>query len=58
MPGLARSPAHTVRTQSNHFFASIYAFCKLERLKMKHQINHFALRAKQSRPRKVGQPLK
>lgn len=44
--GLARSPAHTVRTQSNHFFASIYAFCKLERLKMKHQVNHFALRAK------------
>ena len=44
--GLARSPTHTVRTQSNHFFASIYAFLKLERLKMKHQVNHFALRAK------------
>jgi hypothetical protein len=27
--GLARSPTHTVRTQSNHFFASIYAFFKL-----------------------------
>ena len=44
--GLARSPAHTVRTQSNHFFASIYAFFKLELLKLKHQLNHFALRSK------------
>lgn len=44
--GLARSPTHTVRTQSNHFFASIYAFFKLEQLKLKHRINHFALRAK------------
>lgn len=44
--GLARSPTHTVRTQSNHFFASIYAFFKLELLKIKHQLNHFALRRK------------
>jgi hypothetical protein len=44
--GLARSPTHTVRTQSNHFFASIYAFFKLELLKTKHQINHFALKSK------------
>jgi hypothetical protein len=44
--GLARSPTHTVRTQSNHFFASIYAFFKLELLKLKHQMNHFALRSK------------
>jgi len=44
--GLARSPTHTVRTQSNHFFASIYAFFKLELLKLKHQANHFALRSK------------
>lgn len=43
---LARSPTHTVRTQSNHFFASIYAFFKLEQLKLKHQMNHFALRGK------------
>ena len=40
--GLARSPTHTVRTQSNHF----YAFFKLELLKLKHQLNHFALRSK------------
>jgi hypothetical protein len=44
--GLARSPTHTVRTQSNHFFASIYAFFKLELLKLKHQMNHFALKSK------------
>lgn len=44
--GLARSPTRTVRTQSNHFFASIHAFFKLERLKLKHQLNHFALRSK------------
>lgn len=44
--GLARSPTHTVRTQSNHFFASIYAFFKLELLRLKHQMNHFALRSK------------
>jgi len=44
--GLARSPTHSVRTQSNHFFASIYAFLKLELLKLKYQLNHFALRSK------------
>jgi hypothetical protein len=44
--GLARSPTRTVRTQSKHFFASIYAFFKLEQLKLKHQLNHFALRSK------------
>ena len=44
--GLAKSPTRRVRTQSNHFFASIYAYFKLEQLKLKHQINHFALRSK------------
>jgi hypothetical protein len=43
---LAHSPTRTIRTQSNHFFASIYAFFKLEQLKLKHQLNHFALRSK------------
>lgn len=43
---LAKSPTRTVRTQSNHFFASIYAFFKLEQLKLKHNLNHFALRTK------------
>lgn len=43
---LSKSPTKTVKTQSNHFFASIYAFFKLEKLKLKHQLNHFALRSK------------
>ncbi len=43
---LAKSPTRTVRTQSNHFFASIYSFFKLEMLKIKHNLNHFALRTK------------
>jgi len=44
--GLAHSPSRTLRTQNNHCFASIYAFFKLEQLKLKHQHNHFALRSK------------
>ena len=43
---LSKSPTRTVRTQSNHFFASIYSFFKLEKLKIKHNLNHFALRTK------------
>ena len=43
---LAKSPTKTVKTQSSHFFASIYAFFKLELLKTKHKLNHFALRTK------------
>ena len=43
---LEKSPAKIVRTQSNHIFASMYAFFKFERLKMKTNLNHFALKAK------------
>jgi hypothetical protein len=42
----AKSPTKTIRTQSNHIFLSIFAFFKLELLKIKHKINHFALRSK------------
>ena len=42
----ALSPTKTVKTQSNHIFLSILAFFKLECLKIKHNLNHFALRAK------------
>lgn len=42
----AKSPTKTVMTQTNHFFASIYAFVKLELLRMKRHLNHFALKAK------------
>ena len=43
---LAKSPTRTERTQSNHCFMSIYAAFRLEGLRLKHRINHFALRAK------------
>ncbi|MGI0059861.1 MAG: IS701 family transposase [Nitrosotalea sp.] len=44
--GLAKSPTKTIRTQQNHFFASIYAYYKLEVLKIKTNLNHFAIKAK------------
>jgi DDE superfamily endonuclease len=43
---LAKSPTQTVTTQTNHFFAALCGFIKLERLKMKTQLNHFALKSK------------
>ncbi len=43
---MAKSPTKTIRTQSNHIFLSIFAFFKLEILKIKHKTNHFALRAR------------
>lgn len=43
---LAKSPTRTIRTQQNHFFASIYAYCKLEFLKSKTKLNHFAFKTK------------
>lgn len=44
--GYAQSPAHTVRTQSNHLFLSMIAFIKLESLKVSCKSNHFALKRK------------
>ena len=43
---LAKSPTKTIRTQSNHVFMAIFSFFKLECLKIKHNLNHFALRMK------------
>jgi hypothetical protein len=43
---LAKSPTRHGRTQRNHCFAAIYSVFKLECLKLKHQLNHFALRGK------------
>ena len=42
---LAKSPTKTIRTQANHFFASMCAFIKLEGLSVKHKMNNFALKA-------------
>src|SRR3954454_8608029 len=43
---LAKSPTKTIRTQSNHCFAAIYAFVKLERMKLATKMNHFAVRSR------------
>jgi IS4 transposase len=43
---IGSSPAHTERTQSNHIFASIYAYVKLEKLRLGTTFNHFALKTK------------
>ena len=40
---LAKSPTKIVKTQSNHIVDSIIAYCKLEFLKIKTKLNHFAL---------------
>jgi len=44
--GIAKSPTRTAVTQNNHFFASIYAYFKLEVLSNKACTNHFALKSK------------
>ncbi|MXX12322.1 MAG: transposase [Gemmatimonadetes bacterium] len=43
---LSKSPTRRVRTQSNHCFMAIYAAARLEGLRVKHHLNHFALRSK------------
>ncbi len=43
---LAKSPTHTMRTQTNHFFASLCGYIKLELLKVATKLNHFALKTK------------
>jgi len=43
---LAKSPTKTRTSQTNHFFASLYAYIKLEHLKISTKLNHFALKNK------------
>jgi hypothetical protein len=43
---LAKSPTRTVTTQTNHFVAALYAFVKLEMLKVATKLNHYALKTK------------
>ena len=43
---LAKSPTRTIVTQTNHVFAAIYGFVKLEQLQIKTKLSHFALRAR------------
>ncbi len=43
---LAKSPTRTRVSQSNHLFAALCAYIKLESLKLKTRRNHFALKTK------------
>jgi hypothetical protein len=43
--GFAKSPTKIVTTQSNHIFACLAAFVKMERLRSRHHLNHFAMKA-------------
>ena len=44
--GFAKSPTHTIKTQTNHFMLSILAYVKLEWLKLRTDQNHFAMKSK------------
>jgi hypothetical protein len=43
---LEKSPTQTVTTQTNHFFAALYGYIKLELFKGATHLNHFALKSK------------
>jgi hypothetical protein len=43
---LSKSPTKIMKTQCNHLFASMIAYCKLELLKVKTSMNHFAIKQK------------
>jgi hypothetical protein len=43
---LEKSPTQTVTTQTNHFFAALCGYSKLELLKGTTRLNHFALKSK------------
>lgn len=44
--GFSKSPTHTNRSQIKHLFTSVYAFVKLEKLRLNTNLNHFALKNK------------
>jgi IS4 transposase len=44
--GLEKSPTRRERIQRNHFFASLGAYIKLERIRLVTKLNHFALKSK------------
>lgn len=43
---IAKSPTRTLVTQTNHIFASIMAYVKLEKLRLPTRLNHFAMKSK------------
>jgi hypothetical protein len=44
--GIGNSPTHTVKTQSNHIFTSIYTYVKLEWMKVRFGYDHFAVKSR------------
>jgi hypothetical protein len=44
--GFAKSPTHTIKAQTKHFILSILAYAKLEWLKERYNMNHFAMKTK------------
>lgn len=44
--GIAQSPTKMERSQKNHLFASMWGLVQLEKLKIAHKKNHFALKHK------------
>lgn len=42
----AKSPTKTIRTQSNHIFACLWSYVKLESLRIKTKMNHFAMKSR------------
>lgn len=43
---IAKSPTRTVKTQTNHIYCAIWAYIKLEKLKLNTKLNHFEIKAK------------
>ncbi len=43
---LSKSPTQTINSQTNHFFAALWGYIKLEMLKLQSKQNHFALKSK------------
>ena len=43
---LEKSPTKKVKTQCNHVYAAMIAYCKLEMLKFKTGLNHFSIKYK------------
>ena len=43
---IGKSPTRTEKTQTNHLYASILGYIKLEKLKFANKMNHFAMKTK------------
>lgn len=43
---ISKSPTRIIKTQSNHIFASMIAYVKLEKIRLSKDMNHFAIKTK------------